>query len=437
MVGGSKIPASRRYPIVRLTRLKLPSSTIRLRGSQLQALKKDFDIVYYSETEEDLEESHRKRDADTNSPRRYNSVKRLVCGRCNQRFFLKYTLKLHLSKCLGKKQFTKSVCSRPRPKQLMKNAQNIASTVVRCNDTAENSNDDTGPPNLEPHNKPEVDDYEEPPTLETMTKGGYSKEKSYQIHKGSTENEKIHSKTHPSNIPNRWSQVKNRPALTARKSQVLKSLTKLARKQDHTSDGGKSTEAKQAHATVMNPNKPVPNSPMKGRPAKPGHVCVYCRKSLNSMAHLKEHIRTHTGEKPYTCCYCNKRFAQKGNMQTHIRKLHLKDEHTPQSPTSVVPQSPSSASTQSQMSQIPISQNCVNPQSQMGQIPLSPHNVNPQNQMGQIPLSQQTVNPQSQMVQIPLIPQSQQSATPAYQHCETFQNPQFMQGQYMQNPEFL
>ena len=47
--------------------------------------------------------------------------------------------------------------------------------------------------------------------------------------------------------------------------------------------------------------------------------CNYCNKQFNRKDYLKKHIRTHTGEKPYKCQYCDKGFKQKPNLNKHVR----------------------------------------------------------------------------------------------------------------------
>lgn len=52
------------------------------------------------------------------------------------------------------------------------------------------------------------------------------------------------------------------------------------------------------------------------------HKCVYCDYATLTSTNLLNHIRTHTGEKPFACAHCNYRSTQKGNLKTHIRKHH-------------------------------------------------------------------------------------------------------------------
>ncbi|XP_048480221.1 zinc finger protein 90 [Plutella xylostella] len=53
-------------------------------------------------------------------------------------------------------------------------------------------------------------------------------------------------------------------------------------------------------------------------------ICDVCGKGFTSTTILKNHMRSHTGERPYRCELCPARFGHTGSLYTHVKLVHKK-----------------------------------------------------------------------------------------------------------------
>nr|XP_056700328.1 zinc finger protein 341 isoform X3 [Euleptes europaea] len=72
-------------------------------------------------------------------------------------------------------------------------------------------------------------------------------------------------------------------------------------------------------STCKNRRSKTDSSLLEGKPKSPKLKCTYCDKAFTKNFDLQQHIRSHTGEKPFQCIVCGRAFAQKSNVKKHMQ----------------------------------------------------------------------------------------------------------------------
>ena len=52
------------------------------------------------------------------------------------------------------------------------------------------------------------------------------------------------------------------------------------------------------------------------------YKCDYCTQTCRRRDVMKNHILTHTKEKPHACSFCEKSFSLKFNLKRHVQRIH-------------------------------------------------------------------------------------------------------------------
>ncbi|GBM62044.1 hypothetical protein AVEN_232695-1 [Araneus ventricosus] len=53
------------------------------------------------------------------------------------------------------------------------------------------------------------------------------------------------------------------------------------------------------------------------------HCCMVCQYRSSNIGHVESHVRTHTGEKPFSCPHFGQRFTRKESAELHILRVHV------------------------------------------------------------------------------------------------------------------